>query len=146
MPDIEFDPQRLLALARKARDAKAVARAATDRAHDLREQRADIQRRAQLAKENAAHNGPRASASYVEQAHSLAKQAEGLAIQLRDAGADAADLASVAGAHGRAFAAAIQFAVERNLDVPAELSDQAAVLRSGSHPAMAAASNVAKFI
>lgn len=133
-PDLEFDPSRLMGLAKKAREAKAVARAENDRIADLRERRTDVQRRAGLAKMRAADGDPRSRTAYAEQSAALETEAAAIAAQMRDADAEAGELSAATNSHARAFAKALNFAVEANLDIPAELSEQAARVRNGGRP------------
>lgn len=137
MPDlyeIEYDTARLLALARRAREAKALARAENDRTADLRDRLADLTRRAANARQNADLGGPRDAIAYREQADALDTEIAQVRQQLADANSESSELGASAGSAARTFQRALRFAVEADLGIPSELSSDAAAIRHGFHP------------
>ncbi|GHC45613.1 hypothetical protein [Neogemmobacter tilapiae] len=119
----DLDPARLLLLARRARDTKALTRSANDRLADLRERQQEIRRAANLARSNADLSDPRGRAGHLERGQKLEEEADDLKRQISALGEEIDDLSGVSGAAAMTFQRAMQHAVEIGLTVPTELQD-----------------------
>ena len=133
IPSIEHDPARLLSLARRARDARALSHAARDQHDALREKLTDVRRRRQLAADKATWGDPRSRTGAQEQVERLDAEIAEIQRQMGAANGEQDHLTAVAASAGRTYTRALAFAVEIGLTVPQELvGDVAAITR---HPA-----------
>jgi chromosome segregation ATPase len=126
--ELTFDPSRLTALAR-IRDAKrATIRDLGERYQQLRERRADAQRRANLAQANAQVTfGPAREAADNQTTKSQA-EVDQIGARMQELQSEIDALAAEAGEAGMNFKTALAFAAEQGLTIPTTLADEAAVL------------------
>lgn len=126
MPD-DFDPSRLVALARARDQRRAYAKSLNDRYQELRAARQDVQRRMQLAKANAeSHHGSTFGFAAQEAAKVLNAEFERLTADMGEAQAEVDAVVQEAGEAGQLLRACLDFAHRRGLPIPAQLAQEAA--------------------
>lgn len=131
---LELDPRRLVVLERQRQAKRAIARGLNDTLADLRERRTDVQRRAQQARANADYSDPQARFGYEQEASRLDGEVAALSQRMADTSAQIDETSAEAIAAGATAKSALQYAVERNLEIPLELRDAAHRLSVGVHP------------
>lgn len=134
MKKIAFDPTRLLALARRRDEARALSSAAGEKYQALREKRMDVLRRAATAGTLADDYPGQGREVAQDRVAALHREAEALRQQMDDVQADIDAKTSDAAAAGALLKSATQFALNEGLQIPAELSDFARVVRGEIHP------------
>lgn len=141
MPEPDFDPDRLTALARARDSRRAYARSLADKYQATREERQDVVRRLALARQNAELHRHGFRAESDAQIAALEAQERDLTARLSEIQAETDCVAAEAGEAASLFRSCLTFAVERNLKVPASLAADAAAVdpnRMPSHPGGAA--------
>lgn len=121
----EFDPTRLVALARSRDRQKAQVRALSDRYADLREARADIDKRLRLAREELSQTHGRFSFEAGQKVKALQDQFDGLTSQMTEVLAEQDATAAEATDAGQLFRACLSFATENGLTIPPALLAEA---------------------
>ena len=126
MADPALDPHRLLALHRKREAARALSRAASDAYHDLREARAAAQlglaRAEMLAAESYRRDGD-------EAVKAAAAKVSDLTERMAAQQSEMAGHTETATRAGQAFMAALKYALDTGLAIPASLADEATAAR-----------------
>ena len=126
---LNFDPGRLTALARVRDRHRALARELSDRHHDLRERHGDARRRASLTRSSAEATFGHARPAADQQAAKAEAEADALLAQMREV---QAEIDAMTGERADAAAvlwAALAFALDAGLAIPASLADDARALR-----------------
>lgn len=136
MPDnTDFDPSRLTHLARIRDQRRAVVRSLADRYADLREKRVDVDRRLRLAREELTNTHGRFGFEAQEKVKDLQGQYDALTSNMREVQAEQDALASEATEAGQVYKAALAFAVDKGLSIPASLAADAAAVDPARMPA-----------
>lgn len=135
MPDnTDFDPTRLVHLARIRDQRRAVVRSLNDRYADLREKRADVDRRLRLAREELTNTYGRFGFEAEQKVKDLQASFEALTAQMQEVQAEQDATASEASETGTLFRTCLAFAVQNGLAIPGTLAADAAAVDPNRMP------------
>lgn len=125
MKPITFDPARLVVLARRRDEHRALARAAYDRYQNLREERTDVLRRASSTGLSGGLGSPISRQEAEENVAALHRQAEHLFRQMQAIEAESGEKSGLATTASALLKSAMKFAASQGLEIPAELAAEA---------------------
>ena len=119
----KYDPTRLTALARTRDTRKATGRALNDEVAELRLQRQDVRRRAELMRGNAEYMAPHERVDAIHRADGLDEAAAQIEARISELEPQAAEAFAAGNDAGRSLTACLAFAREHDLPIPATLRD-----------------------